>query len=414
MDEAAIDLAGFAQLLAQLNGALEVNGVRHFGVSAHHLIGIAIGESERRAIHACGNVGAGMLERMQRGAQERPTRDALKHNAVLLFDLERGLVLFDELFVLVDELQEAVERFLLATGHGRHGHVVEQLEAVQRTGLVLHVLSRLKPRLANLVGNLAHLGETILVPLLAGDFFELLDAVVKLATHIGHALGVDVVFVVVRHIDHNHRNVEHFADVFVPVHHAVANIIAAQNEIGQWHFALAVRAFAQVGVCHRNTSVRAQVVGEAQIAFSVLKHGKAATLCGNRCGLAFRIHAMQTERFGNFLREVRRNPANLLATSFCFNGALVHVVSDIRENLLRRKFLGRLFYFFGHISPFTWLQPPMEDKGATGAVPHEPNSTQCVARTSSGLLEHRAPSSSTGMKIRSSNPLKNKCAYWAN
>ena len=140
--------------------------------------------------------------------------------------------------------------------------MVEQLEAVQRAGLVLHVLSRLKPCLTNLVGNLAHLGETILVPLLAGNFLELLNAVVKLATHIGNALCIDIVFVVIRHIDHDHGNTEHLADVLIPVHHAVANVIAAQNEIGQWHFALAVRTFSQVGVCHRNTCVRAQVVRE--------------------------------------------------------------------------------------------------------------------------------------------------------
>ena len=231
--------------------------------------------------------------------------------------------------------------------------MVEQLKTVQRAGLVLHVLSRFEPRLANFVGNLAHLGEAILVPLLAGDFLELLDAVIELAAHVGNALGVDVVFVVERHVDHDHGNVEHLANVLIPVHHAVANIVAAQNEIGQWHFALFVGAFAQVGVCHRNASICAQVIGEAQIAFSMLEHGKAAALRRNRGRLAFRIHAMQAERFRNLLREVRRNPADLLAASLRLNGALVHVIGDIRENFLRGKLLGCLFYFFGHISPFT-------------------------------------------------------------
>ena len=123
---------------------------------------------------------------------------------------------------------------------------------------------------------------------------------------------------------------------------------------------------------------------------------------------------MQAESLRNLLRKVRRNPTNLLTASFRFNSALIHVVSDIRENFLRGKLLRCLFYFFGHISPFTWLQPLIEGEGATGAVPHEPSSIQYAVRSSSELFEHCAPFVFYGHKNSLIEFIGNKQAYRAN
>ena len=153
-------------------------------------------ERERRAIDARGHVDAEVLHRGVGDAQVRPARDALEHDAVLLLALERGLVLLDELLALFVELDERVERALLAACHRGDGHVVEQVEALVRCGLVVQVLGRLEPFLADAARDAADLLELLLVPLLARDLLELRDGVAELRAHVLDALAVDVVLVV--------------------------------------------------------------------------------------------------------------------------------------------------------------------------------------------------------------------------
>ena len=131
MHQAAIDLALAAELLAQLGGALQVDGIGHLAIRACEPIHVVVEKGEGRSVDAGRHVGTGLLERRARRTQIRPTRDALKHDAgVLAFPTEVALARGDVVAILVDELLEGRKRLLAPTRHGGDGHVIEKLEPV--------------------------------------------------------------------------------------------------------------------------------------------------------------------------------------------------------------------------------------------------------------------------------------------
>ena len=62
-----------------------------------------------------------------------------------------------------------------------------------------------------------------------------MDDVLKLGADIGHVGVVDVHSVVVGNIQHDQGDVPHPGDVLIPLGHAVADVVAAQHEIGLRH-----------------------------------------------------------------------------------------------------------------------------------------------------------------------------------
>ena len=140
-------------------------------------------------------------------------------------------MLLDELLALFVELDERIERALLAACHRGDGHVVEQVEALVRRRLVVQVLGRLEPFLADAARDAADLLELLLVPLLARDLLELRDGVAELRAHVLDALAVDVVLVVEGNVDDDDGNVQRLAQVLVPLEHAIADVVATQDEI---------------------------------------------------------------------------------------------------------------------------------------------------------------------------------------
>ena len=110
--------------------------------------------------------------------------------------------------------------------------MVKEVEAAHRGGLVLQVVADLQPVLGGAVRVLAGRLELGLVELLAGQLLELMDGVVELGADVLHGGVADLDGVIVGDIDHDERNVAHTGDVLVPLGHAVADVVAAQHEVG--------------------------------------------------------------------------------------------------------------------------------------------------------------------------------------
>ena len=118
--------------------------------------------------------------------------------------------------------------------------MVEQIEAAVRSGLVLQVVADAQPGLGGAVGVLTGVLELLLVELLAGELLQLVDGRVELSADIGHVGVVDVHGVVVGDVDHDQGDVAHPGDVLIPLGHAVADVVAAQHEVGLGHAHLTV------------------------------------------------------------------------------------------------------------------------------------------------------------------------------
>ena len=118
--------------------------------------------------------------------------------------------------------------------------MVEQVKAGIGGGLVLKIVAHPQPGLSCAVGVGAGGLELLLVKLLAGELLQLRDGRVELRADIG---DVGVVYrdgVVIGNVDHNQGHVAHTGDVFVPLGHAVADVVAAQHEVGLGHTHLTV------------------------------------------------------------------------------------------------------------------------------------------------------------------------------
>ena len=116
--------------------------------------------------------------------------------------------------------------------------MVEQIESAHRSRLVLQVITDLQPCLRGAVRVLACFLELLLVELASGDLLELLDRGVELGAHIADLAVVDVNVVVVGDIDHDQRDVCHTGNVLIPLGHAVADVVAAQDEVRLRHAVL--------------------------------------------------------------------------------------------------------------------------------------------------------------------------------
>ena len=73
--------------------------------------------------------------------------------------------------------------------------------------------------------------ELLLVELLAGELFELMDGVVELGADVLDSGIADFHGVVVGDIDHDEGDVAHTGDILVPLGHAVADVVAAQDKV---------------------------------------------------------------------------------------------------------------------------------------------------------------------------------------
>ena len=109
--------------------------------------------------------------------------------------------------------------------------MVEEVEAAHRGGLVLQEVADLQPVLCGAVRVLAGKLELLLVELLAGELFELMDGVVELGADVLDSGIADFHGVVVGDIDHDEGDVAHTGDILVPLGHAVANVVAAQDKV---------------------------------------------------------------------------------------------------------------------------------------------------------------------------------------
>ena len=109
--------------------------------------------------------------------------------------------------------------------------MVKQVEAAHRGGLVLQEVADLQPVLRGAVRVLAGKLELLLVELLAGELFELMDGVVELSADVLDSGIADFHGVVVGDIDHDQGDVAHAGDILVPLGHAVADVVAAQDEV---------------------------------------------------------------------------------------------------------------------------------------------------------------------------------------
>ena len=173
-----------------------------------------------------------LLQGLEQVGQLGPAGDALEHHAVLLGEGRGGGALLDGLLQVLLQQLEGLGGLGVGPGGDDVGHVVEQVEAGVGGGLVLEVVAHPQPGAGGAVGVLAGLVELLLVKLLAGELLQLVDGLVELGPDVGHVGVVDLHGVVVGDVDHDERDVAHPGDVLIPLGHAVADVVAAQDEVG--------------------------------------------------------------------------------------------------------------------------------------------------------------------------------------
>ena len=231
MDEHAVDLIVAADALTPGNALLDADGVRSLVVSAGHFVHVVVNKAERGRVHDCGDVDAILLEGLEQVRELRPAGDALEHDAVLLGEGQRGGAFLNVLLQVLGQEFEGVGSSFLAAGSDDVGHVVKQVEAAHRGGLVLQEVADLQPVLRGAVRVLAGKLELLLVELLACQLFQLFDSFVELSANVFNILIMNIYCIVVRDIDHDQRNVTHTSDVLIPFCHTVTDVVAAKNEI---------------------------------------------------------------------------------------------------------------------------------------------------------------------------------------
>jgi hypothetical protein len=119
--------------------------------------------------------------------------------------------------------------------------VVKEVKARHRSRLVLQEVTDLEPCGCGTVCVRTRLLKLLLIELLAGDLLQLLDCRIELRAHILDLGIIDLDIVVVRNVDHDERNVVNAGNVLVPLRHAVANVIAAEDKVGHRHQVLTDR-----------------------------------------------------------------------------------------------------------------------------------------------------------------------------
>ena len=231
MDEHAVDLVVAADALTPGNALLDADGVRSLVVSAGHFVHVVVNKTERGRVHDCGDVDAILLEGLEQVRELRPAGDALEHDAVLLGEGQRGGAFLNVLLQVLGQEFEGVGSSFLAAGSDDVGHVVKQVEAAHRGGLVLQEVTDLQPVLRGAVRVLAGKLELLLVKLLAGELLELMDGIVELGADVLDSGIADFHGVVVGDIDHDEGDVAHTGDILVPLGHAVADVVAAEDEV---------------------------------------------------------------------------------------------------------------------------------------------------------------------------------------
>ncbi len=221
--------------------------------------------------------------------------------------------------------------------------MVEEVKAGHRGRLILKIITNFQPCFCSTVCIFTDFFESLLVKLLACDMFHLLNCIVKLTTDICNISIIDMGRIVVRHIDHNQRNVVHTSDIFIPLCHAVADIIAAQNEVRLRHLTGYVGGFYASRICEANTGISADIGIIAHI-FGSLTKTLSVMLSSNTSGLIFRIYNCQIQCFCNFTGKLGRRPAYRTACFLCFPCCCI----NIRNYLTQSSYTGcwRFLRFF--------------------------------------------------------------------
>ena len=158
--------------------------------------------------------------------------------------------------------------------------MVEQIEAAVGGGLVLQVVADAQPGAGGAVGVGTGLLELLLVELLAGQLLQLLDGVVELGTDIGHVGIGNLNGVVVGDVDHDQGDVAHTGDVLIPLGHAVADVVAAQHEVGLRDLHLTV------GLDRGLAQLLLAALGQSLDLIDVIQHGVGHHGLGVLLGLA--------------------------------------------------------------------------------------------------------------------------------
>ena len=297
-------------------GIVAVGGGKAIG--ARHAVKVVVLDGPCLAVAGGDHVDAVLLERAQIVAEIRPAGDTVPRNAVLLLHWESGGALLDVLLHLSIELLHDGCGRLLAAVADHSGHIVEQLEAADGRGLVVHQVVGALPEIAVALGDLHDLLEALIVPGLAGEGAQVRDELVDLRAHVAHARFGDVVHGVIAGVDEKYGDIELTGEVFVPLGQLVADVVRQQKKVGldhlaavgQLHAALAVQ---NGGVGEVELCIGAEVVGIAHGAFALLQKRVRLMARGDACRVVFGVEDVQPQRFGDLLRENGGRPADLFA-----------------------------------------------------------------------------------------------------
>ena len=330
MDQNTIHLVVAADAFTPVNTLLDADRVRRFAVGAAEGVHIIVDKAERRRINDRGDVDAIAFERLEERFQVGPAGDTLKHDTVLLGERQgRGAVL-DMLFEFLSQQFERLSSLDLAAGGYDVGHVVEQVKTGHRCGLILEIVADLQPGFCGAVGVGADLFELLFIPLVAGNLLKLDDRVVELAAYVLHIAVIDFHMVVVGDVDHNQRAVVHAGDILIPFGHAVADVVAAEDEVRAGYAAAFVGGDGAVRTGQADPRISADVRVKAHL-LGDLAHPLAIVLGSDTGCLVLRIDNGKAKRLGDLGRELGGGPANRTALFFCSPRSGVNVGNDLAQ-----------------------------------------------------------------------------------
>ena len=146
-------------------------------------------------------------------------------------------------------------------------------------------------------------------------------------------LGVaDLVVGVEGYVNHYKGYVQLNGEVLIPLYHAVADVVAAEQEVRLGHVLLG--DVLVLGVGQADTGVGADVVGVA-CGFALGAHALAAAARGDGSGLVLRVTYGKAEGLGNLNGEVAGAPAYRLSPVLCRLGVGIRFCRNLIQLVLR-------------------------------------------------------------------------------
>ena len=165
--------------------------------------------------------------------------------------------------------------------------------------------------------------QLIKIHLLSGYLFELCYAVIELGSDVFDAVRVTGLFGKMRDIYHKEWDIQLHGKVFIPFHHAAADVVAAEQKVRARYLYLCALIVLCIG--HVYPCVRAQIVGITH-GFRLLAHALSSALGADGRTHVFGVSDLDIHSCRDLLREIGCAPSYLFAAVFSIPDVLSYLV----------------------------------------------------------------------------------------